>query len=153
MDPEARATPAPPRRRTVEHWLLLGLALAALGALLALGFVVEPDPRGFGTHEQLGFAPCRFLLLTGVPCPGCGVTTSVAHAARGDLAASLASQPFGLVVLLLAPAAAVYALVKHARGHDLAEVLRATRLGWWAAGIGLAALAAWAWKVAAMSGR
>ncbi|MEM8945164.1 MAG: DUF2752 domain-containing protein [Planctomycetota bacterium] len=46
---------------------------------------LEPDPRGYGTHEQLGFAPCYFQKLTGKRCPMCGGTTAWAQAARGDV--------------------------------------------------------------------
>jgi hypothetical protein len=151
----ARSDPATERarrRRTLEHWTLLVLTLLAGAAVIVLGFAVTPDPRGYGTHEQLGLAPCRFLALTGVPCPGCGVTTSIAHAARFDLAAAFAQQPLGIVVALLAPLAAAVALIQHARGRDLGETLRVARLGWWAVGLGAVALAAWVAKIADMRG-
>jgi hypothetical protein len=137
-------------RRSLEHWTLLALIPLGFAAVVVLGVLVEPDPRGFGTHEKLGFAPCRFLALTGLPCPGCGVTTSIAHAARLDVAGALAAQPFGLVVVVLLPVVAVVAVVLHVRGRDLGQVVRTARLGWWIAGVGVLALGGWIWKALAM---
>ena len=69
--------------------MLLGrLVLAAVGvlglALLVVARNLEPDPRGFGTHEQLGLTPCYFQELTRHVCPLCGGTTAWAHLLRGE---------------------------------------------------------------------
>ena len=53
--------------------------------LLVKARSLEPDPRGYGTHEQLGIAPCTFQKSTGLACPMCGATTAWAHLLRGDL--------------------------------------------------------------------
>ena len=78
----------------------------ALGLVASAGLItarlLQPSPRGVGTHEQLGLPPCVFLHLTGIPCPGCGLTTSFAHAARLHFYESVITQPFGLVVFILA---------------------------------------------------
>lgn len=106
-------------------------------------FALRPDPQGFGTHEQLGLPACQSMSWFGVPCPGCGVTTSVTWFAHANALESLRTQPFGfalgLIALLTAPLAAV-ALV---RGADLAEVARNLnrRAVWWA----LATVAFWSW--------
>jgi hypothetical protein len=42
---------------------------------------------------------CPFRLLTGLPCPGCGITRSIVSTAHGDLAAALAFHPLGPLVL------------------------------------------------------
>lgn len=130
--------------------MILGGALLALIAVIVLGTWVEPDPRGHGTHEQFGMPPCRMLQWTGFPCPGCGVTTSVALAAHGQFAASFWNQPFGLVLALFVPIAAISVVFQHARGRDLGAVVRALRLKWWAIGFGAIALGAWAWKTAVL---
>ena len=54
--------------------LLAGFALAAR---------LEPDPRGFGTHQRLGLPPCTFQSMFNIPCPSCGMTTSFANVVRG----------------------------------------------------------------------
>ena len=60
------------------------------------------------SHTSLGL-PCQLRAATGVPCPLCGMTTSVTAAAVGDLRTAVAANPAGLVavavaiVLLLVP--------------------------------------------------
>ncbi|MBX3279682.1 MAG: DUF2752 domain-containing protein [Acidobacteria bacterium] len=82
---------------------------AASGAMLVLGRWLEPSPLGLGTHAQLGFPPCLFLKFTGIPCPNCGLTTSFAHASRLQFIQAFLTQPFGLIVFLLAATTAVFA--------------------------------------------
>jgi len=64
------------------------LLLLAFSICLLLGFglawKLEPDTRGFGTHQQLGLPPCSLQVMLGVPCPSCGMTTSFSHYVRGN---------------------------------------------------------------------
>lgn len=69
--------------------------------VLTLARVLRPAAAGFGTHRQLGLPPCPFMAVTGLPCPGCGLTTSFAHMARLDFTAALGAQPFGVYAFLL----------------------------------------------------
>jgi hypothetical protein len=84
--------------------------LAGFG-LLALAACLSPDPRGVGTHTHLGLPPCGLMLLWGVPCPTCGMTTAFAHTVRGHWLAACRTQPAGF---LAAVATAVYAAVSAA---------------------------------------
>jgi Protein of unknown function (DUF2752) len=77
--------------------LLLLVAAAGILGLLVLARKLEPDPRGFGTHTQLGLRPCSFLRTTGRPCPTCGMTTSFAWVARGQIDRSWRANPAGCV--------------------------------------------------------
>ncbi|MEL6713321.1 MAG: DUF2752 domain-containing protein [Planctomycetota bacterium] len=129
-------------RRGTAHGLFLAAPFAALTGAFALGALLEPDPRGLGTHEQLGFAPCGFRDWLGRPCPTCGVTTSVVHAARGGLAESWSVQPSGLLLLAAIAALAVGAVRVHRRGGDLTEVVR-RRGGTWLAAFAAALLSVW----------
>lgn len=61
----------------------LGLAILFAG-LFVVAASVQPDPRGYGTHEQLGLTPCAFREILNIPCPTCGGTTSLAHFVRGQ---------------------------------------------------------------------
>ncbi len=72
-----------------------------LAAALGVGLVLEPNEEGVDTHTQLGLPPCGFYLMTGKPCPTCGVTTSFVLAAHGRFAESLANQPFGFLCFVL----------------------------------------------------
>jgi hypothetical protein len=80
---------------------LLVVAAAGLAGLLILARTLEPDPRGFGTHTQLGLRPCAFLTATGRLCPSCGMTTSYAWLARGQIDRSWNANPAGCLYALL----------------------------------------------------
>jgi hypothetical protein len=85
---------------------LLGIAIILI-VVFTVALLLNPDPRGFGTHQQLGLPPCTFRFLFGRPCPGCGMTTSFAHFVRGQFAQSVHANPAGAIVasvcLLLIP--------------------------------------------------
>jgi hypothetical protein len=66
-----------------------GLALIAAGAAIA----------ATGVHSPLA---CPLRTLTGVPCPLCGMTTSVEATLHGDLGAALAANPAGVVAVAAA---------------------------------------------------
>ena len=97
------------------------MVLAAIGLAAVLGVArrLEPDPRGFGTHTQLGLSPCMFAQVTGVLCPSCGMTTSFAWFVRGRLERSWRANAAGS---LLAPTCAVlipWLLAGAARGRPV----------------------------------
>lgn len=103
MERAARAAhAAAPRSQsavTVRLWAALFLA----GSLVLLGIAawLKPDPRGFGTHQQLvGQGPCGMLVLTGLPCPTCGMTTAFAYTVRGQWLRAILAQPAGFVFAL-----------------------------------------------------
>jgi Protein of unknown function (DUF2752) len=47
-------------------------------------------------------APCLMRMLTGVPCPLCGMTTAAAGLAGGDISAAVSANPFIVCVAALA---------------------------------------------------
>jgi hypothetical protein len=59
---------------------------------------LEPDLRGLGTHQQLGFPPCTVREAFGVPCPSCGMTTSFAHFVRGQFLQAAQANAAGLLL-------------------------------------------------------
>lgn len=138
---------ASPPRRSGAHLLILGLILSLVASMVLLAVATEPDPRGFGTHEQLGLSPCRMMEYTGVPCPGCGVTTSVTLAAQGRPLDSFLVQPLGLLCALALPLLAVWAVRGHRRGDDLYDVIARRKKPWVRASLVIVALA-WVYKIA-----
>ena len=140
------------KARSYEHYAILLIALLGFPVAVVLGRYLEPDARGVGTHEQLGFEPCWMMAELDLPCPGCGVTTSVSLASRGDLWGSFANQPFGFLLVVLSLAAFLWAVVSALRGRDLWLGLAKLRFWTWAAPLGFALLVSWAYKVARIRG-
>src|SRR5690606_26423686 len=70
--------------------------LVAASGVVAVGaaFFFSPD------HIEDGPVICPFRRLTGLPCPGCGLTRSWVYAAHGWWRESFLAHPFGLVLLL-----------------------------------------------------
>jgi hypothetical protein len=135
------------RARSPRHWLVLGAAALGFVGLVLLGTAIHPDPRGHGTHEQLGMQPCMPMKLWNVPCPGCGVTTSVSLAMHGELWAAIRTQPFGFLVALCGAGFVIWAPIAHLCGRDAwADV---TRLHWkrWSVVIAALAVLGWAYKL------
>jgi hypothetical protein len=81
-------------RRLVWLWLAAGVAAAS--AFFLVGWVGPPWGRGFTF--------CGFRRITGIPCPGCGMTRAMAALARGELVAALHLHPFAPLVLAQAVA-------------------------------------------------
>ncbi len=65
------------------------------GAMLGAGLVMTRLPAGAGL-------PCPLRTITGVPCPFCGMQTSVKATLAGDLGAAVAANPVGVVAVLVA---------------------------------------------------
>jgi hypothetical protein len=70
----------PPDRRSFTLWTLAGLA-----GLLVLHVWVPAS----GLQNTV----CLFRRLTGIPCPGCGMTRAFAHLAKGEWAAAAHDHP------------------------------------------------------------
>jgi len=67
---------------------VVGVAGLAVGALLPPDWVLH--------GPQL----CIFKLMSGMPCPGCGLTRAVVLAMHGDLSGSLYFHPLGLLFVV-----------------------------------------------------
>lgn len=131
---------------------LLAAAVAVIcAAVLVMAAMLTPDPRGFGTHQQLGghaFAPCGALIVTGYPCPTCGMTTSFAHLMHGHLIASFVAQPAGMLLCIATMATLLIATTIAIRGR--APVVYWERIGSVRIALTFAFifLGGWAFKVA-----
>ena len=127
---------------------LLGLiGLVGSVAVLTLSFWLSPDPRGYGTHEQLGLAPCSFLAVHGIPCLSCGMTTAFAGMAhlRPDIA--VAASPFGALLFLVCLGTPWHCVRCLRQRRDPVGFLVARRTRW-IGPVGLVLmLANWAWMV------
>ncbi|MEM6929922.1 MAG: DUF2752 domain-containing protein [Myxococcota bacterium] len=96
-------------------WWLWPAILVATGVLTwvaSLGlhpghdeFVYFPNGMRFGDT-------CGAIVLTGLPCPQCGMTRSWVHAARFDLSTAFFYSPGGLGLFLWAQVGAAIGLVR-----------------------------------------
>jgi len=131
--------------------MLLAMASAVVIGMIVLGTFISPDDRGYGTHEKLGLPACAMMEITGIPCPGCGVTTSVALAANGRFLDSFINQPFGLLCAIGGVIFALWAFWSHVRGRDIYATVREFRLGRWSLWLGVAMAIAWVYKIVVLA--
>jgi hypothetical protein len=126
---------------------LRGWIVALLcGGAIALAATLSPRRDGHGTHTQMGMPGCSFLARTGYPCPGCGMTTSVAAMTRGRILQAARANLFGVMLFLTVAVFGLLGLFDALTGKG---VLRKTRprLYWaWIALAGL--LLGWGVKIA-----
>jgi Protein of unknown function (DUF2752) len=97
--------------------LLLGAIGLGLVCLLAVAALLKPSPYLMGTHQQLGLPPCSFLVLFGIPCPTCGMTTAWAYLMHGDLISAFRANCGGVLLAVLAMAAAPWSMISAALGR------------------------------------
>ena len=93
--------------------LLLGLCAVVVASFLLAPGVVERGP-----------VVCAFRALTGLPCPGCGLTRSFVATAHGELQEAFAFHLFGPFLFLGCAAAGLWLL---ARGELPRSLLRAAQ--------------------------
>lgn len=135
---------SPSRTSRSQRWLWW-MILLGCGLVLAAAATITPDPRGYGTHTQLGLPPCGFLLLTGAPCPGCGLTTAFAYGVRGQWLLAASANPLGLVLFLVVCLCIPLAVSAALRDWSLDNVIERFALNRW--GLALAGGAAVVWIV------
>jgi hypothetical protein len=118
---------------TAATRLRLGVAVSGFLALIAVYGPVH--------------IPCLFSTATGIQCPACGITRSVAAIARGDLSMSLAYHPAGIgfagvaLATFLVPAQTQRLYAATSRQWAALTPLARTALG------AALVVAAWTWNV------
>lgn len=142
------AVPETPVRKFRSVRLVGVLTALPCWAILAVGLSLTACGKGDGTHVQMGLPPCRTMVVDGVPCPMCGLTTSITAAAHGDLAASARANAFGTMLFFSLVLGGVIGIFQAASGRNiLGRMLR--RRWWFFCGILFTGvLAGWAIKLA-----
>jgi hypothetical protein len=139
--------------RSAAHWCIVATAFVALLGMVAMRWLLSPSPLGYGTHEQLGLPPCRTIDWIGIPCPGCGVTTSVTWFAHAQPWNSLVTQPFGFLIALVATCGLPASLIATLFGIDLGRVLTRVLVTRWWIWATLIVAAAWLYKIVVVVAR
>lgn len=122
------------------------------GFTLAIARILKPSPTGLGTHEQLGLPPCFFLQLTGIPCPGCGLTTCFAHSVRLHFYQAFITQPFGLILFALTVASIPMFLVLLLRRVPWSTLIYAKGADYVMYFLIAACLLSWLYKISVIKG-
>ena len=125
-----------------------GVAALLLLGLLLVARALEPDPRGWGTHQQLGLGACAWRSLVGIRCPACGATTAFAHVVRGELRQAVHANLGGTLVAIGSAAVASLLAVEALRGQPWPLLLWPQVLLTAAATIAVVALLEWFVRVA-----
>lgn len=122
-------------------------AVVAVAASVCFGALVRirPDPRGHGTHEQLGLDVCGWPIVYGIPCPTCGCTTAACLLVHGRILDAFVTQPFGAAVAAVGLLVGVHATLCLLRGRSFADIV--VRWPFWrfVGGGFLLLLASWAY--------
>jgi hypothetical protein len=127
----------------------LGALAIAIGCLtpLVIAACLRPSPDGYGSHTELGLAPCQFMQRTGLPCPSCGMTTSWTWFAHGNLRASFYVQPMGTVLAVLTACCFWAALYCAATGRPVYQLLRVIPSRYYFVPLLSLGILAWGWKI------
>ncbi|MGF1468302.1 MAG: DUF2752 domain-containing protein [Sandaracinaceae bacterium] len=130
----------------VSQGMWLFFLAGTLGVIICAA-VLTPAVEGHGTHTQLGLPPCGFLVATGFPCPGCGLTTSFSHMVRLQVGGALSANPFGVllfsVTLLMVPVS-FFGLLRRVPVLDALDRLHMEKI---AIGLSAISLAVWLTRV------
>ena len=81
--------------------LINGAILILFCGLISALFFLTPAASGIGTHQQIIPVPCPILMALHIPCPSCGLTTSLTLLLKGRIYESFGAHPLGLLFLLI----------------------------------------------------
>jgi hypothetical protein len=126
-----------------------GMFVVAVATVITAGFL-HPDPAGHGTHTQLGLPPCGFLVMTGYPCPGCGLTTCFSSMAHFDPIAAAYANPFGVMLFLVTLISIPISAFSLWRGYAVISVLDRLRADRWAMLLAICSVSVWSVRVLTM---
>lgn len=89
---------------------------AIMPVLALISFVGLVVARVWPVQSVVSGDPtCLLRLMTGLPCPGCGLTRSWVHVAHGDLLTAFEYNLFGPVSMAMAAGIVVWTVVSYVR--------------------------------------
>ena len=97
------------RRSPLQHFHADRVILNRLSVFVSLSAIVSSffiPPDGIP-----GFAVCLSSYVTGIPCPGCGLTRSISSISHGAFAKAFFYHPFGFIIYPVFVFLGTYALL------------------------------------------
>jgi hypothetical protein len=88
------------------------------GALITLAVPFFLMEQNQDNHLETAQSLCPFKMLTGFPCPGCGITKSLVYLYQGDLEKSLYYHVLGPFVVLFCITAVIVLSVELKTGKE-----------------------------------
>lgn len=89
--------------------------ISVISVIFALLIIITPSSEGIGTHQQIIPFPCLFYHVLKIPCPSCGLTTSLSNLFHGNFIEAINAHPLGpffLLVFILVFILSINGLVK-----------------------------------------
>ena len=127
---EIRAVPA--GRPALQDWLEVALFTAIFVSAFAtspLNAQGEPNaPADQWLHAHTGGGLCIWKRVTGIPCPGCGLSRGCVQVAHGHPVEAVKLNPLSPIVFLLMGARAIHVLIFCIFKRDMRN-----RIPWWLA--------------------
>ena len=152
MTTSSTAAIPPTTPSTTQRRVIAGILAAPCAAVLGVAAWLTPSTEGLGTHTALKMRECGWITMWDVPCPTCGMTTSFAHAADGNLWLAAKTQPMGAVLAVLTAITLILALHVLFTGSSVLRAfgsLWTTKIAWTIGGL---AFIAWIFKIASYRG-
>ncbi len=106
--------------RMLQSLLRPWLARLMRQRALCRGILVAVTVLGFAAWMNWQIWPCVFAEITGLPCPGCGLTRATSALLRGDWRTSWQFHPFAGFFVIVSPLVAAGGLLRSWRVEPLA---------------------------------
>jgi len=137
------------RRHNAIAWLIIAVVF-----FLGARFIISNPADTSTLSIKIPFVTdipvfsCPFYFLTGLPCPFCGITRSVAFMVRGDIAGSFDAHPLGplitIAMAIIIPLSIMVAFSKEPGKNKASDTTSDSTTGRWTGWVFLALFAiAW----------
>jgi len=125
-------------------WLVLFTMPASVISLSAWLSMNQLDDT---VHPLFGLPPCGFKVVTGLPCPGCGLTHCFTAMAHFDIFAAVHANPFGVLLFLVSLVTVPVAAIGFVRNWPVIDTLERLQFDKWAILLALASVSTWIVRV------
>jgi hypothetical protein len=120
-------------------------------SVLALSAWLTPARLDDAAHPLFGLPPCGFLMVTGLPCPGCGLTHAFTAMAHLDFVGAVYANPFGVLLFLISLTTVPVAAVGFVRGWPVVDTLERLQFDKWAILLSITSILVWIVRVVTLS--